>query len=386
MVSPFGMLPGKLDGRTAASVQWLTLPLPCPILYAVCRIANGTDKAEYDTVSPPPLARFSSWLSRRWRPAKQPSWAGNGTIVKSALCLLAWVLCTTAGAAKPTPSELTLKRILGDGTPDPIPLWPGNPPQCVENAPPEEVTEEARIRMVSVPTISVYLPPKDQRTGMAVVVCAGGGYGKLDWKTHVVYAAQVFNPLGVAVIGLKYRTRPPHKLDNAGIQQLTLVDAKRALRLVRHRAAEWNIGTGKIGIVGYSAGANLAMNLAANFDLGHPTSHDPVERLSSRPDFAVGLGTWHWRKPENPFVFKTNSPPVYLVHATTDKPVQIAEGIIADLMKLGVPARLDLFEEGGHGVGNLIPTRVRHGFPAAQWPARMLQWLESLSAAATIPP
>lgn len=66
--------------------------------------------------------------------------------------------------------------------------------------------------------------------------------------------------------------------------------------------------------------------------------------------------------------------------------MQIAEGIVADLKKFGVPARLDLFEEGGHGVGNLIPTRVQHGFPAAQWPARMLQWLESLSAAATIPP
>jgi endo-1,4-beta-xylanase len=300
--------------------------------------------------------------------------------MKSALCLLALVLCTAASAAELTPSELALKKILGAGTPDPILLWPDKPPHFAENAPPEEVTDEARIRMVSVPTISAYLPPKGKRTGMAIVVCAGGGYGGHDWKTHVVYAAQVFHPLGVAVIGLKYRTRPPHKLDNPGIQQLTLLDAKRALRLARHRAAEWNLSPDKIGIVGYSAGANLAMNLAANFDLGDATASDPIERLSSRPDFAVGLGAWHWRQPENPFVFKKNAPPVYLVHATTDKPVEIAQNIVADLKKLGVPARLDLFEEGGHGVGNLIPARVQHGFPPAKWPQLLIDWLNTISA------
>jgi acetyl esterase/lipase len=184
--------------------------------------------------------------------------------------------------------------------------------------------------------------------------------------------------MGVAVIGLKYRTRPPHILPHEGIQALTLLDAKRAMRLVRHRAAEWGIDPAKVGVAGYSAGANLAMNLAANFDLGDPQAADTIERLSSRPDFAVGLGTWHWRKPENPFVFKPNSPPVFLVHATTDKPVEIATNIIADLKKLGVPARLDLHEEGGHGVGNLIPTRVKHNFPGAQWPKVLVEWLGTL--------
>jgi hypothetical protein len=97
------------------------------------------------------------------------------------------------------------------------------------------------------------------------------------------------------------------------------------------------IDPAKVGVAGYSAGANLAMNLAANFDLGDPQATDPIDRLSSRPDFAVGLGTWHWRKPENPFVFKPNSPPVFLVHATTDKPVEIATNIIADSEKARRP-------------------------------------------------
>lgn len=186
--------------------------------------------------------------------------------------------------------------------------------------------------------------------------------------------------MGVAVIGLKYRTRPPHKVDNAGIMEITLLDAKRAVRLVRHRATEWKLDPRKIGVVGYSAGANLAMNLATNFDAGDPQADDPIECHSSRPDFAVGLGTWHWRKKESPFKFSKNSPPVYLVHATTDKPVEIAQQIVADLRKLGVPARLDMFEEGGHGVGNLISTRVQHDFPPAKWPHLLLKWLDAFAA------
>lgn len=279
----------------------------------------------------------------------------------------------------PTVSEMALKQQLGTNTPDPIPLWTGNPPLFLPNAGEETVDLHARIRNISVPTISAYLPPVEKRTGMAVVVCAGGGYGGLDWKTHVLYAAEVFNPMGVAVIGLKYRTRPPHKLDNVGIQAMTLLDAKRAIRMVRHRAAEWKLDPRKIGIVGYSAGANLAMNLAANFDEGDKVATDAIERESSRPDFAVGLGTWHWRKPENPFRFQQNSPPIYLVHATTDKPVDIATNIVADLRALGVPAKLDLFEEGGHGVGNLIPARVKNNFPPTKWPQILIAWFAELS-------
>ena len=241
--------------------------------------------------------------------------------------------------------------------------------------------EHARIRMISVPTISPYLSPKDKRTGMAIIVCPGGGYGGMDWKTHVVYAAQVFNARGVAVIGLKYRTRPPHRLDNAGIQSLTLLDVKRAVRLVRRRAAEWNLDPHRIGVAGYSAGANLAMNLAANFDAGDSNAADPIEHESSRPDFAVGLATWHWRKKESPFVFRKDAPPVFLVHATNDglqggAPIELPRQIKSDLEMLGVPVRMVEFDVGAHGVGNLIPQRVKHDFPPTKWPDLLLEWLE----------
>lgn len=321
---------------------------------------------------------------------RQASWICTTGAFFSATLVLVSVIAAVepSDRARPrrddlTPSEAALKKLLGPDTPDPIPLWGGRPPKFLENASPETVDENGRIKSVSVPTLTAYLPPKGKSTGRAIVVCAGGGYGTLDWRMHVVYASRVFNPMGVAVIGLKYRTRPPHMVDNAGIQEITLVDAKRAIRVVRHRAAEWGLDPHKIGIAGYSAGANLAMNLAANFDGGDPRAEDPVERESSRPDFAVGLATWHWRQKESPFTFRKDTPPVFLVHATNDgirggAPIEMPRQIKADLEKLGVSVRMEVFEEGAHGVGNLIPQRVQRGFPPTKWPVLLLEWLESI--------
>jgi len=264
-----------------------------------------------------------------------------------------------------------------------IPLWPDHPPEFLANAPAEITEARGSIRNVTVPSLNVMPAPPEKRNGMAIIICAGGGYGALDWKTHVLYAAEVFNPMGVTVIGLKYRLRPPHKLDNAGIQRLALMDAQRAVRTVRHRAAEWGIDPHKLGVAGYSAGANLTMNLAAKFDLGDAKSADAIERESSRPDFAVGLATWHWRQKESPFVFRKDTPPVFLVHAINDgidggAPIEMPRAIKADLEKLGVPVRMIEFNEGGHGVGNLIPQRVQHGFPPAKWPVLLTDWLKTL--------
>lgn len=294
-----------------------------------------------------------------------------------------FLLAHTTCGSELTPAELKLKQILGEGTPDPIPLWPGKPPRFNEKAAPEVVDDKPSIKSVSVPSISVYLPSKEKATGQAIIICPGGGYGSLDWRTHVVYAAQVFTNKGVAVIGLKYRLRPPNGTSNADIQAIALLDVKRAVRLVRQRAAEWHIDPHRIGVAGYSAGANLTMNLAANFDTGDAQADDPVERQSSRPDFVVGMATWHWRQKESPFVFRKDTPPTFLLHATNDgikggAPIELPKAIKADLEKLGVPVHMAIFDEGAHGVGNLIPQRVQHGYPPAKWPELLEAWLDSL--------
>ena len=289
-----------------------------------------------------------------------------------------------------TPEERRIIEIFGPQTPHPILLWPGGPPQAVANPPPEQVAPEGRIKVISTPTISVYLPPEEKRTGMAIIMCPRGGYGGVDWVTHVVGAATCLNPEGIAVIGLKYRTCIPYPV-NRDIRKIALLDAQRAVRLVRSRAAEWKLDPAKIGVAGYSAGANLAMTLAGNFDAGDPDSPDPVERESCRPAFVVGSATWHWRETKSPFTFRKDTPPVMLVHATNDgvpgptgkiggAPIQLPKEIRSQLEALGVPVKMAIFDEGGHGVGNLVPTRYRHGFPGAQWPKLLVEWLDGLPA------
>jgi len=287
-----------------------------------------------------------------------------------------------------TASEKKLIAIFGPETPRPILLWPHEPPKAIDDAPPEVVTPEGRIKVVSTPSISVYLPLEGKRTGMALIMCPGGGYGGLDWLTHMVGSATCLVPEGIAVIGLKYRLCNPYPV-NRDIQKIALLDVQRAVRMVRSRAVEWGIDPGKIGVVGYSAGANLTMVLAGNFGDGDPQSPDPVERVSCRPDFVAGCATWHWRELKSPFVFRKDSPPTFLVHAINDgvpnaegkiggAPIQLPQEIKAQLEQLGVPVRMEVFNEGGHGVGNLIPTRYQNGFPGAQWPKLLVKWHSTL--------
>ena len=129
------------------------------------------------------------------------------------------------------------------------------------------------------------------------------------------------------------------------------------------------------------------MNLAANFDAGDKQATDPVERQSSRPDFAVGLATWHWRKKESPFKFPKDAPPCvsgscHERRHERRRPHRAAQAIKADLEKLAVPVHLEIFDEGAHGVGNLIPQRVKNGYPPAKWPELLLKWLAQLPKSA----
>jgi acetyl esterase/lipase len=279
-------------------------------------------------------------------------------------------------------SILAARSTLAAETPTSIPLWDGPPPEALENASPEVVLAGPKFQNVSVPSISVY-PATAASTGMALIICPGGGYGSLDWKTHVVYAAECMNPQGITIIGLKYRLRPPYEGPNERIQAVTLLDVKRAVRLVRSRAAEWKIDPQQIGVAGYSAGGNVAMNLAANFDDGDSQAADRIDRLSSRPDFVVGIATWHWRQKENPFTFRKHTPPVLLVHATNDginggAPIELPKAIAKQLEELGVPVKTAFFDQGAHGVGNLIPQRVQHKVPGAMWPDILTAWLAEL--------
>src|SRR5512133_1699518 len=130
-------------------------------------------------------------------------------------------------------------------------LWPGGTPGPVVCPKPEETFEGKRVRYVSEPMLYVYLPAKEMNTGVAVIICPGGGYG-IEAMDHEGYdVAEFLQSRGIAGIVLKYRLPYGHS-------ELPLQDAQQAMRLVRSHSKEWAIDPHKIGIAGFSAGGHLA--------------------------------------------------------------------------------------------------------------------------------
>jgi acetyl esterase/lipase len=241
-----------------------------------------------------------------------------------------------------------------------------------------------------IPTLTPYLPPAEKATGAAIVICPGGGYGALAMQHEGHDVARWLNSIGVAGIILKYRYAPYR-------HPIPLRDAQRAIRTVRHRAKEWHIDPGRVGILGFSAGGHLASTAATHFEEGQPYSHIPLERQSSRPDFAVlcypvisfttkythaGSRNNLLGKEPDPELVKSlsnelqvtkESPPTFLWHTTEDKGVPPENSVLfyLALRDKGVPAELHIYEKGRHGLG-LAP-----GDPAAStWPKLLALWLE----------
>lgn len=250
-----------------------------------------------------------------------------------------------------------------------IRLWPGNEVSHEIAAP------EGRFRNIDVPTLTAFLPDKNASAefkGTAVIVCPGGGYSVCDFDHHGICLANQLNRAGIAVFVLKYRLSPPSK----NVKAAALADAQRAVRIVRSRADEFGINPGRIGLAGYSAGANLSIHVSAEFDAGNPSADDPVERVSSRPDFIALLCPWAGTGgTQCPYQLSADSPPTFICHAKDDKvaPVSVAQDTADTLRRLKVPVELHLFETGGHG--NFTPGGQTSG---GQWPALFLDWLRKV--------
>lgn len=262
-------------------------------------------------------------------------------------------------------------------TPPSEPLWPQGAPGARGTA------------VADTPSIMVYLPPVDQRNGVAVVICPGGGYGTLalDHEGHQV--ARWLNSLGIVAGVLRYRVAPYR-------HPIPLLDAQRALRLVRHRAKDWRIDPNRVGILGFSAGGHLASTAATHFDDGKTEAADEVDLKSCRPDFAIlvypvisFVGEFTHQGSRNnllgpdpdPELVKSLSnetqvtartPPTFLVHTGEDKPVPPENSVYfyLALRKAGVPAELHIYEQGKHGLGLAAQQRGM-----ASWPARCADWL-----------
>jgi len=277
-------------------------------------------------------------------------------IVKTALKLFICLSALVAAADTQLPSQV-------------IRLWPGNEVSHEIAAP------EGRFRHIDLPTLTEFLPGKDASAefkGTAVIVCPGGGYSVCDFDHHGIRLADKLNRAGIAVFVLKYRLSPPSR----NVKADALADAERAVRTVRSRAAEFGLDPKRIGLAGYSAGANLSIHVSAEFDAGNPSASDPVERASSRPDFIALLCPWAGTGGTKcPYQLRADSPPTFICHSKDDTsaPVSVALDTADTLRRLKVPVELHLFDTGGHG--NFTPGGQT---PGGQWPTLFLDWLRKI--------
>ena len=164
-------------------------------------------------------------------------------------------------------------------------LWTGDIPFSNGVIGEEEYTDAGHVQNIQDPTITIYLPEKEKATGAAVVICPGGGYRLLAINHEGHDVASWFNEFGVA--GIVVKNRLPTSENITDTSEVAMIDARRAVRMVRHHGADWGIKPDKIGIMGFSAGGHLASTVGTHFDYGIADSSDPIQRVSCRPDFMI---------------------------------------------------------------------------------------------------
>jgi acetyl esterase/lipase len=254
-----------------------------------------------------------------------------------------------------------------------LPLWetppPQPPPGLSPDPQPERMDDEGTVFNVTVPGIAVHLPPRERANGMALIVCPGGSYSKLGHFTTGMGAVGEFVPQGYAIIVLKYRTSPPVR----GVYEASLADAKRAMRLVRHHAREWNIDPRRIGMIGGSAGGHLALNFATHSDEGDASAADPIEHQSCRADFLALVAPWPAKQSVSAFPIIQSTPPMFIAAAADDQiaPASFAQEIARACEEAGVASRLWIIPEGGHPAFTLGSKGKGAG-----WGALFVQWLK----------
>jgi acetyl esterase/lipase len=265
--------------------------------------------------------------------------------------------------------------VLSANQPKEIPLWPNGAPGSEGKTGPESVrvTEngERVVSNVHQPSITPYIPPKDKATGAAVIIAPGGGHREL-WTDHEGHnVARYLSARGVAAFVLKYRLAREAN-STYTVDDHALADMWRAIRLVRSRAPEWNINTSRIGVMGFSAGGELAALAGMRFDSGNKEGADAIERESSRPDFQALIYPGSSKR----FAPTKDSPPVFIVCGYGDRP-DISQGMAEVYLKfkqVGVPAELHIYASAGHGFG----LRDNNAKAVGKWPARFEEWMADL--------
>jgi acetyl esterase/lipase len=270
-----------------------------------------------------------------------------------------------------------------------LPIWPGAAPDAIVAAKPESMVHAEghggwqQIHDVSQPTITVY-PPKGQNTRAAVVVFPGGGFRVLAIDLEGTEICDWLTSRGMTCVLLKYRVPGGNHYWNDDCQcRITpkipraLQDAQRAIKLVRSKARELGVNPAKIGVIGFSAGGYLVAQ-TSNIVASTYKPVDAVDKLSSRPDFAIALYPGHLCRAgafDSSIHVTKQTPPTFLVQAWNDPVDPICNSILyaSALNRAGVPTEVHFFSKGGHAFGLRDKDH-----PIAAWPSLVESWLKEV--------
>lgn len=255
-------------------------------------------------------------------------------------------------------------------------VWDGNIPDAIGHPAIHQVVDSSdgwvKMKNVSVPTLEMYLPPKNKANGTAVIICPGGAYSILAIIHEGKDVARWLNSLGITAFVLNYRLPDDAIMKDKSIAALQ--DAQQAMRVVRRSAKKWNLDPSKIGIMGFSAGGHVASSLSVHYD---DKVYETTDRTSARPDFSVlvypvitmdSATTNIWSRYSllgrtsseklvkyfsNELQVTKNTPPGFLVHSINDDAVPVVNSInyAMALHQNNVPCELHIYQTGGHGYG-----------------------------------
>ena len=262
-----------------------------------------------------------------------------------------------AQAAEPAPAPVV------------VPLWPGGAPGFEGRRNEPEIAKDYWIRNVHNPSLTVYLPPRGKANGTGVVILPGGGHRLLVFKAEGDDPARFLNGLGVAAFVLKYRLGrdegSPYKLEEHPRE-----DAYRAIRTVRSRAREWGVDAQRIGVMGFSAGGEVAALVAYAPGTPDAAATDRIDRLNGRPNFQILV------YPGPLFVPGTvpaDAPPAFLVAANDDPCCAVPTlDVLMRYRAAGAPVEAHILSGGKHGFNMGQRSTLR---AVNTWPQRLADWL-----------
>lgn len=278
-----------------------------------------------------------------------------------------------AAAEQPTAAERML-------------VWPGMAPLETTSdegtnqpARPEEQPTVTRVIKIRRPSIDVF--PAAEPNGTGIIVLPGGGFSKVVPDKEGSEAAPWLNRLGITVFVLRYRTNEVTPAAEPAWQR-PLQDAQRTLRLVRHQAAKWQLDPNRIGVLGFSAGGQVASILHTNDGTAAYEALDEIDRHSAIPSFSLLVYPWRVQTEDGSLLPEirpsATSPPAFIVHTHDDRSSSVGSVLIyAGLRQHNVPAELHVYANGGHGYG----MRPVENSEIGTWPDRATPWLRLLKLA-----